>query len=1496
MSYLPAAFVVGAAEDVALSPRRGGEADKFGGRYEGRWTVSALLRVLVGHAASIVIEERGEGGKGVEFVLTRHDGVVEGHQVKRQRGNQNNWTVRNLRDEDVLKAAAEQVNLGREFWFVSIIPCRDLHELSDRARRSDDLQAFVDHLGHKLNEKFSFLVEEWGSAEEACSILQEIHVRWPDERHLVDTNAGLSELLLAGAHGRASAVALGDLAWENLGKTLDAEAVEAALGDYGLSRAQLASLQTTTAVGDTLSFWSQSVARELLSPEIPRAEADEIVDRLRSGRSKVLLVSGAAGHGKSAVLHQAVSTLAADWPVLAMRLDLIEVFSSTHELGVDRLGLPASPVAALAAVAEGGDCLLVIDQLDAVSLASGRMPANFEHVAASIREAEAFGGMRVLLACRQFDIDNDYRLRGLVAEDGPAEQMTIGALSDEQVAGAVDAMGLDPAALTATQKELLRSPLHLVLLRAIADEPDALSFSTAKGLMDAFYDRKRRASDVHGGDRVRFGETVNTLVENMSNNQRLYAPVAVLDAADLQRDADVMASEHVLVRSDARLRFFHEAFFDYAFARSWLARDQTLVAFLQSGEQELFRRAQVRQVLIHLRSDEPDRFVAEVDELLSVPSIRFHIKEVLVALMRAIEDPTAAEWQLIERQIAAAPDSVERLWAMLRTRSWFDRLDAEGVIEQWLSRDDEHFARAIDVMTSVSTERPGRLAALLAPLRDEPLYAGALRRVSFNVDLHTSREMFELVLEAIRDGHFDESAHDLFMSAHGLGTDQPRWGCELLAAWFAQRPDPFELDADGKIAALQGHDHGAEEVIAGAAAGAPADFAAFAVPYVLQVMAATASDNRRPRRDRHFGFRTYNARHYELDEALFYGARDALRAMVSAGAHREVRPLLEALAADEHDGAQWVLYEALAADGATYRDWAVELLTEDERRLYSGYICSSFWTARVLVLAIAPHLTDEQVGALEKVFVDLLPEWEGRPPGRASFTFLSAVPEERLSEKGRRRLQELRRLFGEAPAPPTGIQIGTVSAPIPQQAAQKMNDEQWLGAIAKHSSDRTDWSGFTGGAHEQAMVLQEETKADPDRFARLALQFDDTTHPAYASAVVRGLSDADDVEPQRIFEVMRHVAGLGQAENDQALTQALRRRLNADVPDDIIELLLDRALHSPDPDHEAWQESAWSGEKYYNGDPFSCGMNTVRGAAALTLGDLLVHDADGQRTALVARSLETLASDPSTAVRCCVAHLLAAGLRHAREAMVEAFGKLIDAPDELLGTHPVEELIVYLGFGDSGLVEPVISRMLGSEVEPTREAGGRLAAFAALELELGHLLDDAVESSDAAIRRGAAKICAHRLPITSYVARAEAALRTFFSDDDEKVRDYAAEVAGALRNRALAPHRKLIEVLVASPAFEDALTQFLITLEQATEPVDELVIVTARRFIDLHRGQISNFSTRAAGDSKEVGELVLRAYAQAPDASARAQALDLVDDLLAEAAYNFSKIIEQAER
>src|SRR5207247_689703 len=93
--------------------------------------------------------------------------------------------------------------------------------------------------------------------------------------------------------------------------------------------------------------------------------------------------------------------------------------------------------------------------------------------------------------------------------------------------------------------------------------------------------------------------------------------------------------------------FVHEALFDYAFVRTWLVANQSVVDFLLAGEQELFRRAQVRQILSYWKEHDRERFTADVRELLMHPLVRFHIKEVVLALMRALDNPTSEELQIL---------------------------------------------------------------------------------------------------------------------------------------------------------------------------------------------------------------------------------------------------------------------------------------------------------------------------------------------------------------------------------------------------------------------------------------------------------------------------------------------------------------------------------------------------------------------------------------------------------------------------------------------------------------------------------------------------------------------------------------------------------------------------------------------------------------------------------------------------------------------------------
>ena len=1417
------------------------------------------------------------------------------HQVKRQHGTASEWKLSDLNANGVLAAAREHASGGRRFWFISTIPSVVLSQLADAARRSPDVGSFVEHMlgSEPLRTGWDYLTgKAYGSPEVAWQALQGLEVLWPDERDLTHMNAALAGLLLEGAAPQLAAVGLGSLVPDHLRVPLDAAKLIELLKPLGLRPRRLLGNSTNRQdIRGILAGWQENVGRELLQPAIRRAEAADLTDQLRNSPRRLLFVVGEAGGGKSVVLHQAVAQIEADgWPVLALRLDHIEPFSSTIELG-RRKGLDVSPVTALAAAAQDGPSMLVVDQLDAVSLASGRMPASFETVTDLLREAGAFPGMRVVLACRKFDVENDHRIRALAAAR-EVTQIQVGPLTTEQVDAAVLAMGLAADQLTDRQRELLMTPLHLVLLRSIADQPDALSFATETQLFDAYWNRKRYdCREQRPQPPLRFPQVVSVLVEAMSERQRLSAPVSVLDDSDLGSDADVLISQGVLVPDGSELAFFHEGFFDYAFARHWLAGRQTLEKFLHSSEQELFRRTQVRQILIRLHGDDPERFVSEVEAILTDSDARFHIKDLVLAFLRALTEPTVAEWELMGRLIAAGLPFADRLWLTMRTLPWFKRLDAEGFIADGLaSSDNADHRRVLELMLGAVKEQPDRIAGLVAPYAGRtPDYPAWLSWIIRFGNIYESRALFELVTAAIRRGDFEGIEHALWLGVHGLGQQQPGWAAELLGTYLAERPHAFDVNTAGRVMALNLTDHALKELTAQSAEGAPQEFLEQLVPYLLQVMELTgAQPAGHPMADRHLSHsHPIDGPAYDLDDALSRGTAAALRKLVTANPEA-ARPVLEILAADPHDAAQWFLYEGLRSAGEHYADWAAALLLEGDHRLISGYAENPVWTTRRLLEAITPHVPAKSFAALEHAVIDLRPSWQ-TTVGWASFTLLSGMAESKLSQTGRQQLGELRRRFKMEQLPVPGPRGGCVRAPIPPEAAGHLSDEQWLGVMNRYNTDTADYETLRGGAHELSQILKTQAIAEPIRFARLALRLDGQAHAAYSQAILIALADTTEhINPRLVFDVIRHIASLGYEEHQDWLGWPLRKYIGDEIPDDIVQIILDRALHAASPAEDSWQDT--------DGDIFMAGFNSARGISASILGDLLIHDATGHRTAQVIPSLPQLAEDPVVAVRCCVAHLLTACLRYARTEVTAAFEMLVAADDRLLATRQVLDLMGYIGLGEPKTIEPVIRRMLHSIHPEVREAGGWMAAFAGLDLGLDHLLTATCGSTDAPTRKGAARQCAHRLPRTSNPQAAAAALSQFMTDHAPDVHEAAAEVAAALRGQPLRPYAKTLKALIDSPSFSHALPQLLITLRNAPDRIDNLVIQSTRRFLEIHGTEASDLSTAAAAQAPEIGRLVLRAYTQASGATARAATLDLIDGLLLSGTYDMAQLVDEAER
>ncbi|TVR58524.1 MAG: hypothetical protein EA420_17170 [Candidatus Competibacteraceae bacterium] len=722
-------------------PFPGGGADKVGNRYELRWTVRQFIRLLKGDATWIHLEPIGAEGERVEFRLGHNDGRIEVHQVKRQQANRAHWTVADLDRVGVLEGVRKHtVDGGADFVFVSTQAPKSLPELRVRAEIAPDFPAFQASLPPELQKDFDDLQYRLFGVNKDFDDLQHPlfgvnndqqtwrtirQSRWiaQDERELDDTILALLGAYLTGDPQAALGV-LAMFALDAVHRRITPQDLWGELEREGILPSDIArDKNLVVRLRQCREDYLQSQEFTIGGLVLPQTEADTAVAKFRDpteSKSSIFLV-GPAGVGKTGVAGQIVQRMAEiGWLVLPLRFDRLDPTQRPVEIGQQLFGREKSPVAILAGLAAGGDCLLVIEQLDAVSVVSGRRPEVFYAVDALVREARAYSNMRLLLVCRAFDLDHDQRLRDLRQQEKiRATSISVGLLDPVQVKEAVAHLGLAPDRLTPGQIELLRLPLHLALLAGMTggDDSRSLDFVSPKDLYDTFWRRKRTDLLPMPGDQNSFEILLYALCDAINDQQALLAPRGLLPSGDA--DLDRLVSAHVLVRQGSRIGFFHEGFFDYVFARRFCEMGEPLLDFLRSAEQDLFRRSQVRQILAYRRDDDFDAYLDDLRNCLAAPDIRFHIKKLMIGVVGQVSDPRPEEWAIfkdyLQEWTGRLADSVRSaLWS---PTPWFRFLHDQGVLATWLASDcSETRTFGFHWLSRMVESEPNRVADLLEGL------------------------------------------------------------------------------------------------------------------------------------------------------------------------------------------------------------------------------------------------------------------------------------------------------------------------------------------------------------------------------------------------------------------------------------------------------------------------------------------------------------------------------------------------------------------------------------------------------------------------------------------------------------------------------------------------------------------------------------------------------------------------------------------------------------
>ena len=1503
----------------------GGPADKLGNRYEKWWTLSELVRLLGGETEAIRIEDPSVDK--AEFVVTTGK-CRELHQVKRSHPN-GKWSLAALRADGLLQAIGEQLagNADR-FVFASGSAARELAELCEAAKNAEsDVEFERDFLKSKRRkERFWKVRDDWKcDVPTARERLRRIEIRTIDELELEKmVRWGVEARFLA--NPMAVVAELWRIAEDSVHRTISRQSLVEQLTHRGFQLRRIHNPDhAAIAVREATDRYLVQVRRKLIRRTlVPNEAAGTLLSRL-NGTSTDSVLTGRAGSGKTACVVEVVDRLKAQGlSVLAFRLDRIPTSISTTAALGNHIGLEESPVLVLAAAAEatGRPAVLVIDQLDALSTVSGRSSAALDLVEQLLHEARGARSRVVIhtvVVCRAFDWENDSRLRQLMPP-GSQAPIEVAEFTVDNVRTILTGTDFDPVLFLQRQLELLRLPQNLSLfLEADFDVSCTPAFDTPKMLFDRYWDAKRQSV----ADQVRnapdqWSGVIETLCDKMTATQQLWVIKEKLDefTPDYLKQ---MASEGVLTFDGHRYGFGHESFFDYCFARVFVARPESLISFLKKSEQHLFQRAQVRQVLAYFRDADPRRYVQELASLLSDEGIRTHIKDLAFALLADVTDPTEDEWAIWKEWVAPELETTgeetsnsNKLSALawrkfFQSASWFAFVDQRCVIEKWLRSGKERLIElALSYLNLHHRHSPDDAATLLEPYADiGGQWTARLRNFMQLSQPHASRRFFDLFLRLVDNGTLDEARGPIAMNStfwdmlHGLSRSRPDWFPEVLAHRLQRRLAVIRHSGEdlGRRELLD-DDHSLVKMTEESATQAPAAYVEHVLPVVLEISDSAPTEDDPPRRDAVWPF-LMKSEHPSGADACLAGLAGALATLAREGA-ASLQDVISDLRPRDTHIANHLLLALFAGGGARYADEAVRSLCNEPWRFECGYSSSRHWCAMEAIRAVFPHCTAENRERMEDSISRYVPPYERSVQGykwvgHAQFALLSAIPSELRSPRAKTRFMELTRKFGEPEGEPQAISAQWVGSPIEENATDKMTDDQWLGAIAKY---RSEWPTYSapdqckGGAPQLAQVLATRVQQEPERFARLSLKFPPDTNPVYLSQTLSALKDAS-VESDLKLQVCRKAFDASRAHYGREIADLLGS-IEDPLPSDAVSMLHRLATEHDDPTEEFWQKDAGGGRKYWNGDIYTAGINTTRGRAAIAIRGLILHDA-----AYVERfrtTLDRMIRDPSTSVLSCVAVTLRA-VAFRDPALAMSFFRDMNVPDDrLLATAHVYEFIRDRLRDSFIALRPVLERMLRSSESEVCAAGARLSSLALLMDQSAADLVDVALHGGTRPRFGVAQVASANVGYSECRRWCEETLAQLFNDDDAGVRNEAASCFRQLKDQVLETYGDLIEVFCDSKAFQEGSFSVLHALENSLGRLPGMACLVCERFLDRFADEARDIRTHRAGEIFTVAKLIFRTYQQHQNDEWTSRSLDLVDRLCLERMLGVRDQLEQFER
>lgn len=1228
---------------------------------------------------------------------------------------------------------------------------------------------------------------------------------------------------------------------------------------------------------------------------IKREIIDNIIDWLLQDEDNtdknVAMLLDQAGMGKSVVMRDVLCNLETkSIDVLAIKADrqLSDVINFTEV--PSKLGLTHSVEQTVERLAKLGRVVVLIDQIDALSFSLAHNQKALNIVSDLIARLRGIPNVRILISCRVFDYNTDPQLKSIPI--GP--QFALPELSDTEIQSVIQKLGLDYHILSLSTRQLLRIPQQLhsfaLVVEKNKDVTQLQEVTTLQELYDLLWQRQEPGSPSLR-DR---SKVLDLLLDHMNSTPpRVSAPQSLTDEnEDLKKASDWLASAGILIPDGIDWTFLHQTFFDYWFARRFVEQNGDIVETILHSNQGLFERSILIQVMTYLRSQQHDRYLRDLDQLLNQPHLRFHVYEHLAhwfgnfrkserliksrrlrhrlynRLLRwssyarqgerlikprqlrfhlyyhllqwfgNLTNPTDEEWLLAQQLLLNPEKQAHLLLCMQGNSGWLKWL--YPFLKEWLEKEDVFIDRQVipylATMVSIGTAQAD-IAKLIHP------YLGRSKQWEDRIRIIFSRIRNWYATEAIE--LFEQSIYqstDLdrldILRLEMVAKADPKTGCRLVRFVFDQILEDYlknqekEKEELGEEYAYKSSLLGIfdkQDILRSTADGMlqtisqaePKLYIETMLPWLEKILLLQPIPPDKAQ-DYYMGDQFaygWYAHSQHSPQIFIYSLISALTALAKTEP-QIFRPIATHLAALPYQTPQLLLAHVYRAAPEIYAQDALDFLLSDERRLDLGDNRES--ETRQVIKAIYPSLNIDQRAKLEQYILGYAPifKWLGvdalRRRGIEQFRMLQSIPAKYLTPTGIQQLRQLERKFPgyKVSEEPRTAVFGTVTSPIPKEAAHKMSDKHWLQAMKKYSRGVEHRDILKGGAYQfSSGVLAERGKEDPVWLYNLLQQAPDDIDDSYATTFINVLAESD-VPAEWFFSAVRRFALQEGRDIKRPVAWAIEKKLkNGEFPSDITQMLFDWTYTSVGEDEWWWKK----GENH--GDIYHSYLNSDRGAAFLTLMRLLDNEKSDDAKVNKWSLIEFAASDPSTAIRIGAIQELIYMIRDDRERALVLFEQLMHGHEILIEDRHVREFLYWAFYKNFLRVEPYITTMMNHSSEQVQEQGAQLACIAAISsgaMESPEASTVAKQLAEKALngppswRRGAAHIYAHNIARTPMEV-CKQKLITLIDDEDEQVREYINRTFYGLNGEHLISLHDFIEIYAGSKwhGFDHQFTEFL---------------------------------------------------------------------------------------